>query len=346
MKDNKKCLKFKEMIMEKIDGEANASVLKIVSNHIQNCPDCLAYEKSLKKMIELTSLMKVEAPDYLETRIMATIDSTKPQFNWFPVISYGTTFAVAIIAAFFLIYNKPFAPSQVAVLKSVVVEKQLVASIKAPVQVAKVNVAKINKTIMQSSAKAQDIAINTATKDKLAVRELEVSAKPAVAIAIQPVANDYNEKGPVRQNIAAGNNIIQSASAPVAANNPNYGVSAIEVKSVMNAAEVKPIPTETGLPLLEQNKAIVANNLINPNHGDFARIVIKVEENTLVKIMIYDKAGRVVTKILDEEKAPGTFEARWYGKNDYSQIVAEGAYFVYIQIGKRVIKSHIIVNKD
>src|ERR1035437_7890883 len=106
--NNKKCMKYKEMIMEKADGQADSGILDIVSKHTGVCPKCAEYENSLKKMMNLTSLMKVEAPDYLETRIMASIGGTTPKFNWFPVLSYGSTFAVAVVAVFFLSYsNKP-----------------------------------------------------------------------------------------------------------------------------------------------------------------------------------------------------------------------------------------------
>ncbi|HNZ29087.1 MAG TPA: hypothetical protein PKJ42_03750 [Candidatus Goldiibacteriota bacterium] len=53
-----------------------------------------------------------------------------------------------------------------------------------------------------------------------------------------------------------------------------------------------------------------------------------------------------VAKLIDEEKTPGAYQILWYGKNDNSEVVREGVYFVYIQIGKRVIKKNIIVSKN
>ena len=56
---NNKCLKFKEIIMEKSDGEADSITLSAVSKHLNECADCRNYEKSLINMAKLTSLMKV-----------------------------------------------------------------------------------------------------------------------------------------------------------------------------------------------------------------------------------------------------------------------------------------------
>ena len=328
MKDDKKCLKFKELIMEKVDGEADAAVFDIISKHTGICPDCLKYEKTLKNMVKLTSLLKVEAPAYLETRIMASIQAKTPKFNWFPAISYGTTFVVAAFAAFFLLYNKPAVPTQdIAVVKPAAVKQEISA---------------VKEVIRHKDIKAPVTALKTVPDAAVEKSIQPVSAEPAVEIA----AGTSPGKGPVKENASVENKSAHLASVSAPETNPNYGVSSVKTDSVMSVAKVTPVATQPGLPLLDQDKAIVANNLINPNHGDAARIVIKVEETSLVKIIIYDKTGRVIAKILNEEKTPGNYDTYWYGKNDSAQTVSEGAYFVYIQIGKRVIKKHIIVNKD
>lgn len=328
MEDNKKCLKYKEMIMEVIDGEADSSVMDMVKKHVKTCPDCLKYEKSLKNMVKLTSLMKVEAPVYLETRVMAAIksESIKPSFKWVPTLSYGTAFSAALIASFFLLYNKAQVPTaDLAASKPVVIAQEPAA---APVIIVK-----------KETVKAPVVAVKP---EPVKSSVQPVSAEPAIeAAAVTAI-----ERGPVKDNTSVEKSSGQSASVPALGTNPNYGVESVELESGMRAAKVTPVPTQPGLPLLDQDKAIVANNLINTKLGQAARIVIKVEETTMVKIVIYDKTGRVVARILNEEKVPGNYEAYWYGKNDSAQTVSEGAYFVYVQIGKRVIKNHIIVNKD
>ena len=350
MKDNKKCLKFKEMIMEKADGEADAAVLGIVSEHTGVCPECANYEKSLINMMKLTSLMKVEAPDYFETRIMEAIKDVSPAFNWFPVLSYGATFAVVVFAAFFLLYNKPSISKQ-DMAKAVSVERPLAAAHPAALDKRKIavkpavktQVASVKATLKQVDIKAPEKAIQTAPVVIAAVKP--VQSAPA-QLAVAAVAGTSIENGPLKENASTGKSPVQPALANVAGHGPNYGVSKADMNTDLHAAKVDPVPTQTGLPLLDTDKAIVANNLINPNHGDYATIVIKVEETSLVKIIIYDRAGRVVAKILNEEKEPGEYSAFWYGKNDSVQTVSAGAYFVYVQIGQRVIKRFIIVNKD
>jgi anti-sigma factor RsiW len=358
MKENKECLKFKEMIMEKADGEADAAVLGIVSEHTGVCPECANYENSLINMMKLTSLMKVEAPDYFEIRVMEAIKDVSPAFNWFPVLSYGATFAVAVFAAFFLLYNKPSISKQ-DMAKSVSVERPLAAAHPT----VKTQVASVKATIKQSDIKAPEKAIQTApvvpverllaASQTQAVQAVPASASPDVAAAVKSVqpavvaaSGASIENGPLKENLSMGKSPVQPVLAPVAGYNPNYGVSKVDMNTDLHAAKVDPVPTQIGLPLLDTDKAIVANNLINPNHGDYATIVIKVEETSVVKIIIYDRAGRIVAKILNEEKEPGEYSAFWYGKNDSVQTVSAGAYFVYIQIGQRVIKRFIIVNKN
>ena len=58
-----------------------------------------------------------------------------------------------------------------------------------------------------------------------------------------------------------------------------------------------------------------------------------------------EKESRVNEIKEKEKKAAGKYEAYWGGKNDNGQTVTEGIYFVYIQIGTRVIKKNIIVTK-
>ncbi len=345
MKNNMKCVKFKEMIMEKVDGFADAGVLGIVDGHTKDCPECMAYEKSLKSMIQLTSLMKVEAPDFLETRIMASINAKTAKFNWFSALSYGSTFAVALIAAVFFLYYKASMPAIQTAVKPVpvvvadqpqtAVIHKIAAKPVVQVQVASVNQV-IKQDLIQIPEKSRALPIVAAAKSIQ-----PVSAEPAAETA----AVDSPGKGE-KVSASVEKSSVTLASVPAAETNPNYGVSSVALNSGVNAAKVTPVPTQPGLPLLDQNKAIIANNLINPNHGDGARIVIKVEETSIVKILVYDRAGRVVANILNEEKSPGNYEAYWYGKNDSAQTVSSGAYFVYIQIGQRVIKGHIIVNKN
>lgn len=346
MEDNKKCLKYKEMIMAKVDGEADTSVLDIVSKHVKVCPGCANYEKTLENMVKLTSLMKVEAPEYLETRIMAEIKAQKPKINWFSMLSYGTTFSLALIAAFFLIYSKQSVPVQdMAKAKPVAVKHE-----------AALKTSPVERLLAASQTRVLKIASSKTTENKIPIPEKAVKTVPEVAaIKVNPVyaetahemaANTSSEKGPVKENASVDKSPVRLASVPASAANPNYGVSLVEVNSGVRAAKVTPIPTQPGLTLLDTDKAIVANNLINPNKSEKARIVIKVEDTSLVKITIYDKTLRVVAKILNEEKSPGSYDAYWGGKNDSAQTVSTGTYLVYIQIGKRVVKKYIIVDKN
>lgn len=124
---------------------------------------------------------------------------------------------------------------------------------------------------------------------------------------------------------------------------PSYSLSKSDSVSVRMAKE-QITPSKTN-PLLERDKAIVGNNLINPLKNEYAIIKIKVEEPSRVRIILYDKRIKVVSNLIDEQKEPGIYEVKWYGRNSNGEIVSEGIYFVYIQIGNTVIKKNIVVVK-
>ena len=53
-----------------------------------------------------------------------------------------------------------------------------------------------------------------------------------------------------------------------------------------------------------------------------------------VKIRLYDKAGKVVCKLVDgEQRSAGTNEEEWDGKNYAGETLATGAYIVEIIAG-------------
>jgi len=313
MKD-KKCDKIKEMIVESLDGASNAQNKAFIDSHISQCPECAKYAKDMELIINNSQNIRFNAPDFIETRIMAVIQSQntakKPVFAH--VLRVGVSFAAVVFAATFLIYNNisdrqhkvemASVNSAIETEKAVVVKNDIIK--KKPVQTAKAE-----ETIKEAAtAKTGE----TYEKNVL-VYEYRPAPKQE-AVANIPAAADKVGEQPVSSGVRA-------------AKDPG----------------VEPTPST---PLLDAEKALVANNLINPNLGQAAAIKIKVDETARVKVVIYDKAVREVAKLIDEEKTPGAYQILWYGKNDNSEVVREGVYFVYIQIGKRVIKKNIIVSKN
>jgi len=46
-----------------------------------------------------------------------------------------------------------------------------------------------------------------------------------------------------------------------------------------------------------------------------------------VKILIHDIRGRLVKRLLDQEKEPGTYQVAWDGRDDKEERVGSGVYF-------------------
>ena len=83
------------------------------------------------------------------------------------------------------------------------------------------------------------------------------------------------------------------------------------------------VPRETSLPLefkLEQNYP----NPFNP----VTVIKFKVPSSQVVTLKVYDLLGREVATLVNEEKAPGSYEVKFDGSN-----LASGTYFYRLQAG-------------
>jgi len=106
MKDTK-CNKMKELITESLDGGLNAQDTALMSSHLSECTGCSKYMETMKVIINASKSIKIEAPDFIETRVMAVIESEnaskKPVFAH--VLRVGASFAAVVFAATFLIYN-------------------------------------------------------------------------------------------------------------------------------------------------------------------------------------------------------------------------------------------------
>jgi len=53
-----------------------------------------------------------------------------------------------------------------------------------------------------------------------------------------------------------------------------------------------------------------------------------------VKINIYDIRGRLMRKLVDQEKKPGSYQVHWGGRNDKGQQVSSGVYLYRIDAGE------------
>lgn len=80
-------------------------------------------------------------------------------------------------------------------------------------------------------------------------------------------------------------------------------------------------------------------NPFNPS----TNIRFKVPELTKVNIKVYDILGRLVAKLLDEVKYPGTYNILWDGKNIHDQRLASGIYFYRLETSKFIQTKKLVL---
>ncbi len=82
-------------------------------------------------------------------------------------------------------------------------------------------------------------------------------------------------------------------------------------------------------------------NPFNPRTNIRFRIPVQTD----VKIKIYDILGRMVAKLLDEVKRPGTYDIVWNGKNIHNQKLASGIYFYRLETDKFIQTKKLVLLK-
>ncbi len=321
MSNKRGCERYKQLIMQEADGEITRAGKEAVKKHIRSCRDCAVYRKKTVKMMKKLSGVSFDAPYYLESKIMAAVrEEAKPRvrFSLRQAFIYAASFGVVIVGSL------------------LVINTGIDNGIYTPPDKAAYNI-ETGKNIKPGDKASNYAAAEPAEKEKKAVvSEAETNKAAEVKTAAPETAGE--SKTDIK---TAGTALKRETGADKSAENKAIKISG----SGFTAAKETPVPSP-GDTLLDREKAIVGNNVINPARGGEAIIKVKVDDETArVKIKIYDKRVRVVKNILDEELGRGIYEARWGGDNYNNETVAEGIYFVYIRIGRMVIKKHIVVTR-
>ncbi len=63
----------------------------------------------------------------------------------------------------------------------------------------------------------------------------------------------------------------------------------------------------------------------------------------MVSLKVYDVTGRLVAKLLDNEKIFGTREVRWNGKDRGGADVASGVYFYRLITPEKTLSRKLVV---
>jgi flagellar hook assembly protein FlgD len=64
-----------------------------------------------------------------------------------------------------------------------------------------------------------------------------------------------------------------------------------------------------------------------------------------VEITLYDRQGRVVRNVIDQDMGAGAYTASWDGKDDEGQTVTAGVYHAVIKEAGKTRKLKVIVLK-
>lgn len=313
---NLKCDNLKMLAMEAFDGEISPEKSLILKAHLEICPGCREYAADLEKMKALIPVY--EPPKGLSEKIMNSVIKADMKTEKAPQFRPFAGFAAASAAAFVLtlLIVTTTADKDSVTIADMPAEKPAIASVKPAVK-------------QEPKKEAEPVIIAETVKEQ---------AVPVTGKIEVPVIE--TEKGPSAERVT----II--ANKPAETVKPSYEINKVSesLGYSLAAAKVTPISPPDNR-LLDTEKAIVGNNVVNVSRNERAIIRVKVEEVAQVRIIIYDKRIKPVSMILDEQKEPGVYEAFWYGKNDQNQAVAEGVYFVYVQIGRTVIKKNIVVTR-
>jgi hypothetical protein len=312
---NLKCENLKMLAMEAFDGEISPENSLILKAHLEICPGCREYADDLGKMKALIPVY--EPPKGLSEKIMNSVIKADMKTEKAPQFRPFAGFAAASAAAFVLtlLIVTTTADKDSVTIADMPAEKPAMASVKPAVK-------------QEPKKEAEPVIIAETVKEQA----VPVTAKIEVPLI-------ETEKGPGAERVTT------IADKPAETQKPSYEVNKVsEPAYSLAAAKVTPI-TPPDNRLLDTEKAIVGNNVVNVSRGERAIIRVKVEEVAQVRIIIYDKRIKPVSVILDEQKEPGVYEAFWYGKNDLNQAVTEGVYFVYVQIGRTVVKKNVVVTR-
>jgi hypothetical protein len=90
---------------------------------------------------------------------------------------------------------------------------------------------------------------------------------------------------------------------------------------------------------------ISAGSVINPAKGDAATITYDLDKSSDVKIIVYNRNGRLIKTLVAEKKDAARYTTTWNGCFADGSKVGSGIYIVYVKIGDYVKKLKVAVRK-
>jgi len=142
---------------------------------------------------------------------------------------------------------------------------------------------------------------------------------------------------------------FQNDNFNLRANSPAFalGFEDFDMSNVGPRANYHPEESDDPLEKIEPEKIEFTcyNNVFNPTKGEKALIKVEIQNQSHVRVNLYNTRGNKIKELADEEKEPGTHKYYWDGKSGNGDVVGSGLYFVHIQAGDYKKTKKIVVVK-
>ncbi len=96
------------------------------------------------------------------------------------------------------------------------------------------------------------------------------------------------------------------------------------------------VVSATSVAMIKNNcpeKYILSQNYPNPFNAETI-IGFGLPSAAFVEIFVYDINGKIVRKLLAEQKSPGVFSLKWDGRDDNGMCLSSGVFFTLMKVGK------------
>jgi hypothetical protein len=154
-------------------------------------------------------------------------------------------------------------------------------------------------------------------------------------IADQYGINGNISEDPLLCDVAGGDFHLHSDSPCAWANNPECGYIGAHT---VGCGETAGVIEASRRPL----RILTSPNPFNPS----TRILYRVprgDRATPVALTIYDLAGRLIRRLVNARRAPGSYDVMWDGIDDTGASVAAGVYFCRLTIGEKTWTNRMVL---
>jgi flagellar hook assembly protein FlgD len=104
-----------------------------------------------------------------------------------------------------------------------------------------------------------------------------------------------------------------------------------------------PTAGPTNIPVV--GVSILSGSVFNPLNGGSVSVGFEVKEPADVKVIVYNRNGRLIRTLVTSRKAAGTYTANWNGTFTDGKVVSAGIYVIYVSIDGAETKLKVAVKK-